>query len=479
MLIFDHSEPGQGSTAQWPRLDETGPQIPEAFQRKSPVGLPEVSELTVVRHYSQLSRENFSIDTNFYPLGSCSMKYNPRGVHRIASLPDFLGRHPLARPAFSQATLSCLYDLQAFLQSITGFQAVSLSPMAGAQGELAGVMMIKSYHEARGDHERTEMLVPDAAHGTNPASAVMCGYTAREIPTDAEGNVDLTALKAAVGPQTAGIMLTNPSTLGVFEADIQEVAKTVHEAGGLLYYNGANLNAILGKVRPGDMGFDVMHMNLHKTFATPHGGGGPGAGPVAVNEKLVPYLPGPIVVKDADGYRYDTMPDSIGRLSAFQGNAGILLRAYLYIRLLGPKGLRGVGEVATLNANYLQAKLQAAGFELAYPTRRATHEFIITLRELGKTKDVTALDFAKRLLDHGIHAPTMYFPIFIPECLLIEPTETESKKTLDDFIAVCISILKEIQETPETVRAAPHTTRVARVDDVKAARQLDVVYEGA
>ncbi|KZY73467.1 glycine dehydrogenase (aminomethyl-transferring), partial [Oleiphilus sp. HI0065] len=412
--------------------------------------------------------------------GSCTMKYNPRGAHRAASLPGHLARHPLAPESHSQGYLACVYELQEILKEVTGMAGVSLTPMAGAQGEFAGVAMIKAYHEARGDSARQEIIVPEAAHGTNPATAVMCGYKVREIPVRADGDVDLEALKEACGPQTAGIMMTNPSTCGVFERQIEQISKTVHEAGGLLYYDGANLNAILGKVRPGDMGFDVLHMNLHKTFATPHGGGGPGSGPVAVGERLLPYLPTPIAGKAEDGsLRWDgedVIPDSIGRLSAFMGNAGIILRAYVYAVLLGREGLRRVGEYSTLNANYMAALMSKAGFKLAYPERRATHEFIVTLNSQAKHLGVNAMDFAKRLLDYGYHAPTTYFPLLIPECFLIEPTETESIEELEGFVAAMEKIQKEAEETPELVKNAPYTQPVKRLDDVKAARELDVNY---
>jgi glycine dehydrogenase subunit 2 len=340
--------------------------------------------------------------------------------------------------------------------------------------------MIRAYHESRGDKARTEIVVPDAAHGTNPATAVMCGYTVREIPTDKSGNVDLAALKAAVGPQTAGLMLTNPSTLGVFEKTIQEIQKIVHDAGGLLYYDGANLNAILGKVKPGDMGFDVIHINLHKTFSTPHGGGGPGAGPVGVNKRLLPFLPVPIVGLEKNTYRWLTesdIPQSIGRLSANMGNAGVLLRAYIYARLLGREGMQRVAEFATLNANYLMESLRVAGFDLAFPERRASHEFIVTLKSLKEKTGVSAMDFAKRLLDKGFHAPTTYFPLLVPECLLIEPTETESKETLDAFVKAMIEIRDEALSDADKVKGAPYTTPVRRLDDVKAARELDLVWK--
>jgi glycine dehydrogenase subunit 2 len=366
------------------------------------------------------------------------------------------------------------------LADVTGMAAVSLSPMAGAQGEFAGIAMIHAFHAARGNGTRNEIIVPDAAHGTNPASAAMCGYTLREIPTDAHGDVDLAALEAACGPHTAGLMLTNPSTLGVFERRITEIAAIVHRAGGLLYYDGANLNAILGKVKPGDMGFDVIHMNLHKTFSTPHGGGGPGAGAVGVSARLEPFLPVPFVARENGDYRWldeAERPQSIGRLSAFMGNTGVLLRAYVYARLLGHDGMRRVAEFATLNANYLLAELQKAGFELAYPTRRASHEFVLTLKKLKEETGVSAMDVCKRLLDKGFHAPTAYFPLLVPECLLIEPTETESKQTLDAFVAAMREILAEARSNPELVRKAPHTLPVKRLDDVKAAREPDLVWK--
>jgi len=344
------------------------------------------------------------------------------------------------------------------------------------------VAMIRAYHDANGDSGRTEILVPDAAHGTNPATAVMCGYKVREIPTDAQGDVDLEALKQAVGPQTAGIMLTNPSTLGVFERRIEEIAALIHEAGGLLYYDGANLNAILGKVRPGDMGFDVIHMNLHKTFSTPHGGGGPGAGPVGVSKRLEPFMPLPIVGYDGDEYYWITeavRPQSIGRLSAFMGNAGVLMRAYIYARMLGREGMHRVADYATLNANYLMARLTTAGFDVAFPGRRATHEFIVTLKRQQKELGITAMDFAKRLLDYNFHAPTTYFPLLVPECLLIEPTETETREELDAFVEAMIKIQQEAENSPDLLKEAPHTRPVRRLDEVRAAKQLDLAWSGA
>ena len=482
-LIFEKSRPGRRAFAQAPaEAAEAG--IPKAFLRDEPALLPEVSELQVVRHFTRLSQENYSIDTQFYPLGSCTMKYNPRACNALAMLPGFMHRHPLGPASYGQGFLECMYELQEMLKAVSGMQGVSLTPMAGAQGEFAGVAMIRAYHVAQGDHARDQIIVPDAAHGTNPATATMCGCIVREVPTDKEGDIDIEALKKALGPNTAGIMLTNPSTLGVFERRIMEIQELVHDAGGLLYYDGANLNAILGKVRPGDMGFDVIHLNLHKTFSTPHGGGGPGSGAVGVGERLLPFLPVPVVGKTEDHGEVffdwlteDDLPQTIGRLSAFMGNAGVLLRAYVYMRMIGRDGMKRVAEFATLNANYMQARLKDAGFELAYPQRRASHEFIITLKKESRSFDLTAMDVAKVLLDHGFHAPTTYFPLLVPECLLIEPTETESKETLDRFIDAMIAIAEDAKKDGARHKEAPYTMPVRRLDDVKAARNLDLAYK--
>ena len=481
MLIFEQSKENRANVSQAPLREAGIDSIPEQFRRKTRPLLPEVSELQTVRHYTRLSQKNFSIDTHFYPLGSCTMKYNPRASNTLAMLPGFLQRHPLSPDNLSQGFMACMYELQEILKAVTGMSAVSLAPMAGAQGEFAGIAMIRAYHDARGDTARSEILVPDAAHGTNPATATMCNYKVKEIPTDDQGDVDIEALKAAVGPQTAGIMLTNPSTLGVFERRIKQIAEIVHAAGGLLYYDGANLNAILGKVKPGDMGFDVIHMNLHKTFSTPHGGGGPGAGPVGVSPRLEPFLPVPLVAKQEDDYvwlREKDRPQSIGRLSTFMGNAGVLLRAWVYARLLGREGMQRVADFATLNANYLLARLREAGFEPAFPERLATHEFIITLKRQAKELGVNTMDFAKRLLDYGFHAPTTYFPLLVAECLLIEPTETEAKEDIDAFVDAMTKILEEAQGDPEKVKSAPHSLPVRRLDDVKAAKDLDLGWKG-
>ena len=481
-LIFEKSRSGRRAFAQAP-ADVAETSIPSQFLRTDRPRLPEVSELQAVRHFTRLSRKNFSIDTQFYPLGSCTMKYNPRACNALALLPEFAGRHPLGPVTHGQGFLSCMYELQEMLKEVTGMQGVSLTPMAGAQGELAGVAMIMAYHRSRGDTERTEIIVPDAAHGTNPATATMCGCVVREIPTGPDGDVDMDALEGVLGPKTAGIMLTNPSTLGVFERHIKDIADRVHDAGGLLYYDGANLNAILGKVRPGDMDFDVIHMNLHKTFSTPHGGGGPGSGAVGVNERLLPFLPIPVVRKtEVDGEDFydwaaeSDFPQTIGRLSGFMGNAGVLLRAYVYMRMVGREGMERVAEYATLNANYLMARLRDAGFELAFPERRASHEFIVTLKQEAREFHLTAMDMAKALLDRNFHAPTTYFPLLVPECLLIEPTETESKETLDNFVAAMIDIARAAKEDGVEYKEAPYTMPVRRLDDVKAARELDLRY---
>jgi len=458
--------------------------LPAGLIRRTPPPLPEVSELQVVRHFTRLSQLNFSIDTHFYPLGSCTMKYNPRAANKLAMLPGFLDRHPLEPEAHAQGFLECLFDLQEMLKAATGMSGVSLTPMAGAQGEFAGVAMIRAYHRARGDTARDQIIVPDAAHGTNPATATMCGCAVVEIPTGPDGDVDLAALRQVVGPRTAGIMLTNPSTLGVFERRIAEIAEVVHGAGGLLYYDGANLNAILGRTLPAAMGFDVVHINLHKTFSTPHGGGGPGAGIVAVNDRLEPFLPIPIVGRrdGAAGHEYRWLaeaerPKSIGRLSGFMGNAGILLRAYVYMRLLGAEGMRRVSGYATLNANYLMKRLADAGFAPAFPRRRASHEFIISLKDVTRDTGVSAMDFAKALLDKGFHAPTTYFPMLVPECLLIEPTESEARQELDAFAQALIDIRDLAFKDAAAVKSAPLTLPVRRLDEVRAARQLDLTWQ--
>jgi glycine dehydrogenase subunit 2 len=476
-MIYDDSVSGRQAGNFFVERLLAHDDVPDHHRRKIPPRLPALSELELVRHFTRLSTKNYAIDTRFYPLGSCTMKYNPRVAHAVASWPQYTSLHPLSGVDDNQGVLASLYELQEILQGVTGLKKTSLVPMAGAQGEFAGVAMIRAYHRDRGDENRNEMIVPVAAHGTNPASAVQAGFVVREVAVNAEGDVDLAALANLLGPRTAGIMLTNPSTLGVFERQIGEIARMVHEAGGLLYYDGANLNAILGQFRPGDMGFDVVHLNLHKTFATPHGGGGPGSGPVVAGERLAPYLPIPMVIHKNGSYRFadeTDCPKTIGRLSTFYGNVGVLLRAYVYARCLGAPGMARVGLYASLNANYLMRRLADIGYTLVFPTRRASHEFIISLKPLTQQYGVTALDLAKRLLDYGFYAPTIYFPSIIPECLLIEPTETESKQELDRFIDAMAAIYEEIQHHSASVKQAPISGPIGRLDEVKAARDLDL-----
>ena len=480
-LVFDLSRPGRRARAQAPAAESAAPaMLPAALIRGRNAPLPEISELDAVRHYTRLSQLNFSIDTNSYPLGSCTMKYNPRACHRLASLPGFLDVHPAAPEPSVQGLLACLHELQEMLAAVTGMEAITLAPMAGAQGEFASVAMFNAYHRSRGDFGRDEIIVPDAAHGTNPATAAMCGLKVREIATGKDGDIELGALDAALGPRTAGVMLTNPSTLGVFERRILEISKRVHAAGGLMYYDGANLNALLGRVLPGDMGFDAIHLNLHKTFSTPHGGGGPGAGAVGVANCLKPFLPVPFVEKSGGAYRWRTAsPQSIGPLAANGGNIGVLLRAWVYLRMLGREGLQRVADHAVLNANYLAFRLAEEGFDLAYPERRAGHEFVISLKRLRDDTGVTAADFAKGLLDEGFHAPTVYFPLLVPECLLIEPTETESPEALDALIDAMVRIRNKALSDSEAVRSAPHRLPIRRPDEVRAARKPDLAYAPA
>lgn len=471
-LIFELSKPGR-TAYSLPECDvpekEASEWIPSHLLRSKPAELPEVYEVDVIRHYTELSRRNFGIDNGFYPLGSCTMKYNPKINEDVARFAGFAKIHPYQPVESIQGALELLYTLQKDLAALTGMDQVTLQPAAGAHGEWTGLMLIRAYHEARGEH-RTKVIVPDSSHGTNPASATVAGYDTITIKSNERGLVDLDALRAVVGSDTAALMLTNPSTLGLFEEQIVEIAEIVHEAGGLLYYDGANSNAIMGITRPGDMGFDVVHLNLHKTMSTPHGGGGPGAGPVGVKSKLIPFLPKPVVSKREDGtfyWDYDR-PQSIGRVKAFYGNFGILVRAYTYIRTYGPEGLRRVSELAVLNANYMMHRL-APYYEVAYPGL-CKHEFVLSGKKL-KQYGVRTLDVAKRLLDFGYHPPTIYFPLNVEECIMIEPTETESKETLDSFIDTMIQIAKEAETTPEIVINAPHTTVVKRLDETTAARK--------
>ncbi|MGM1049781.1 aminomethyl-transferring glycine dehydrogenase subunit GcvPB [Paenibacillus sp. N3/727] len=471
-LIFELSKPGRVAYSL-PDCDvpetDVSEWIPESMLRSKLAELPEVYEVDVIRHYTELSRRNFGIDNGFYPLGSCTMKYNPKINEDVARFPGFAKIHPYQPEESIQGALEMLYTLQDDLAALTGMDQVTLQPAAGAHGEWTGLMLIRAYHESRGE-QRTKVIVPDSSHGTNPASATVAGYDTITIQSNERGMVDLDALRAVVGSDTAALMLTNPSTLGLFEEQIVEIAEIVHEAGGLLYYDGANSNAIMGITRPGDMGFDVVHLNLHKTMSTPHGGGGPGAGPVGVKDKLIPFLPKPIVSKRQDGtfyWDYDR-PQSIGRVKAFYGNFGILVRAYTYIRSYGPDGLRRVSELAVLNANYMMHRL-APYYEVAYPGL-CKHEFVLSGKKL-KEYGVRTLDVAKRLLDFGYHPPTIYFPLNVEECIMIEPTETESKETLDGFIDVMIQIAQEAETNPELVINAPYTTVVKRLDETTAARK--------
>ncbi|MBN6186049.1 aminomethyl-transferring glycine dehydrogenase subunit GcvPB [Aneurinibacillus sp. BA2021] len=475
-LIFEMSKPGRVGYSL-PGCDvpevNVAEVIPGDYVRETPAELPEVSELQLMRHYTELSKRNHGVDSGFYPLGSCTMKYNPKINEDVARYPGFARIHPYQPEESVQGALQLMYELQEDLAAITGMDAVTLQSAAGAQGEWTGLMMIRAYHESRGE-QRTKVIVPDSAHGTNPASASVAGFETVTVASDENGFVDVEALRQVVGPDTAALMLTNPNTLGLFEKSIVEIAQIVHEAGGLLYYDGANANAILGKARPGDMGFDVVHLNLHKTFTTPHGGGGPGSGPVGVKKELLPFLPKPMVVKEGDMYRLDyDRPQSIGRVKAYYGNFGINVRAYTYIRTMGPEGLRLVSEYAVLNANYMMRKL-AAYYDLPFDTV-CKHEFVLSGKR-QKKQGVRTLDIAKRLLDFGYHPPTTYFPLIVEECLMIEPTETESKETLDEFIDVMIQIAREAEETPEVVQEAPHHTVVNRMDEVQAARKPVLRY---
>lgn len=449
--------------------------IPADQLRSAPPELPEVSEPEVVRHYVGLSRRNYGVDVGFYPLGSCTMKYNPKVNEWAAALPGFARLHPYQPEETVQGALELMYRLERYLCEIAGLSRATLQPAAGAHGELLGLMVMRAYHEKNGDGQRrNEVIVPDSAHGTNPASAAMCGYRVVQVRTNERGGVDVEALKAMVSDRTAGLMLTNPNTLGLFEEEILEMARIVHDAGGLLYYDGANANAILGFCRPGDMGFDIVHFNLHKTFSTPHGGGGPGAGPIAVREDLVPFLPVPVVERDGDRYYLDYgRPDAVGRIKGFFGNFGVLVRAYTYIRMHGPDGLKAVSEQAVINANYLMRRL-APLFDVPYE-RHCKHEFVVSGRRYKK-HGVRTLDIAKRLLDYGLHAPTVYFPLIVDEAIMIEPTETETKETLDEFVEIMEAIVREIEEDPELVRTAPHAMPVRRLDEARAARQPNLCW---
>ena len=476
-LIFELSRPGRVGY----ELPKNGfatdgeKEIPSDLLRKAPLDLPEVSELDVVRHYTNLSNKNFGVDTGFYPLGSCTMKYNPKINEEVAAMPQFASLHPLQNPDTAQGALELYWNLQNALANLAGFAEFTLNPYAGAHGELTGLMVMRSYHEARGDHKRTKVIVPDSAHGTNPASAMVAGLEVVEVKSRPNGSIDIEDLKPLLNDEVAGIMMTNPNTLGMFETEIVEIAKLVHDAGGLLYYDGANFNPLLGKVRPGDMGFDIMHINLHKTFSTPHGGGGPGSGPVGVAEHLVQFLPNPHVKKSEDGKFYvENGEDALGSVSTFFGNFGVMMKAYAYILSLGKEGIKEVGPMATLNANYIKESLKD---DYLLPIEGACkHEFVFDgLRD--KSTGVTTLNVAKRLLDYGFHAPTIYFPLLFHESMMIEPTETESLETLDEFIEVMHKVAKEARETPEEVKNAPLTTLVRKLDETTAAKNPILNYK--
>lgn len=471
-LLFELSDPGQ-QTTYLPPLDV--PQVAFEYSTRNELPLPEVDEHSLVRHYTKLSQKNFNIDTEFYPLGSCTMKYNPKLNEVVASLPGFAGAHPLLPESAAQGWLQVLFEAQETLAKIAGLHAATVQPLAGAQGEFCGLLMIRKYHESRGEAStRTRIVVPDSAHGTNPASAARCGYSVTSVASDEHGCVDIEAMKKALGPDVAAVMITNPNTLGVFEKEIETLCNLAHEHGALVYMDGANMNAILGQVRPGDTGVDVMHFNVHKTFSTPHGGGGPGAGPVAVRDILEPFLPTPHVVKN-DEYSWDyNRPQSIGQLHGFWGNSGVILRALTYICRHGDSGLKQISDDAVLSANYILARLRGT-----YATANENickHECVLSASDLKSKFGVSAWDIAKRLPDYGFHAPTVYFPTIVKESLMIEPTETETKATLDAFCDAMISIAKEAEENADLLHHAPHNLAIGRLDEANAARCLNLCW---
>lgn len=472
-LVFELSRPGRGIEIL-PESDVPEVKLDAKYLREKPPALPEVGEIDLDRHYHRLSKEAFGVCDGFYPLGSCTMKYNPRINETTATLPGFASLHPLQPQESAQGALELMYTASELLGEITGMDAVTLQPAAGAHGEFTGVLLIKAYHEAHGDTQRTKIIVPDSAHGTNPATATMVGFETVNIPSNEQGGVDLDALRAAVGPDTAGLMLTNPNTLGIFDPNIMEICQIIHDAGGLCYYDGANLNPIMGIVRPGDMGFDCVHLNLHKTFSTPHGGGGPGAAAVGCKDILAPYLPAPMVAKEADTYKFVTPEHSIGRVKGFYGNFGIIVRALTYVLTLGRSGIPEAARTAVLNANYLMKKLEGS-YTMAYPGP-CMHEFVIDVGPLKEKTGVSALDVAKRLLDFGMHPPTMYFPLIVHEALMVEPTETESRETLDNAVEALMTIYNEALTDGDKLHEAPFTTRIGRPDETSAARNPVVAW---
>lgn len=475
LTIFEKGAPGR-SAFSCPELDvpEVDGLLPEGFRRAEPPRLPEVSEPELVRHYVNLSKRNFDLDSGFYPLGSCTMKHNPRLHERVAALPGHARLHPLQSPAHAQGALELMWNLERALSEVAGLPHVSLQPSAGSHGELAGVLLTRAYHADHGE-ERTKVLTPDTAHGTNPATVTMAGYEVVKVGTNADGGVDLDDLRAKADDSVACLMLTNPNTLGIFDPNIEQIAKIVHDVGATLYYDGANLNAIMGITRPGDMGFDIVHFNLHKSFTQPHGGGGPGAGPIAVSDRIEPYLLRPVITRASDGSfdLDDERPKSIGKLRGFQGNYGCFVRSYAYIRSLGAEGLRDASETAVLNANYLLAKLRSLGVADELPLafgELCMHEFVLSGAPMKRDLQIRTLDLAKRLLDYGFHPPTVYFPLLVDEALLIEPTETETKETLDSFAEAIAKILEEARADPTVARNAPYDTPVRRLDEAGAAK---------
>jgi glycine dehydrogenase subunit 2 len=473
-LIYERSQEGRRAS-RLPANDLPVPEIPEELRRERAPRLPEISEPELVRHFTHISTRTFGVDTGFYPLGSCTMKHNPRVNERVVNLPGFRDLHPLQEEDGSQGAFELMWRLQEILAEVAGLPAVSLQPAAGSQGELTGLMLMRAYFADRGEAEsRRKIVIPDTAHGTNPASVTMAGYEVTPVKTDPRGNIDVDDLRTKVDESTAGLMLTNPSTLGLFDESIEEITRIFHEAGALMYYDGANLNAVCGISRPGDMGFDIVHFNLHKTFSQPHGGGGPGGGPIAVRERLEPFLPVPAIVRDGEAFRLDyDRPKTIGKVRGFCGPFGVFVRSYAYIRSFGP-GLREMSEVAVLNANYLLARLKEA-YDLPFD-RLCMHEFVLSARSLKREHGITALDVAKRLMDYDFHPPTIYFPLIVPEALMIEPTETEAKETLDDFVEAMLEIVRDAAERPELLKEAPHKRPVGRVDEVKAAKRAVVRY---
>ncbi len=474
-LIFEQSHKGRGCSIL-PKCDiPQDAELPEGKKRKSPLRLPEIAECDLVRHYSTLAQKTYGLNDGFYPLGSCTMKYNPKINDQMASMTDFTNIHPLQPEHTVQGCLEVFNLIESYLCEITGMDAMTFQPAAGAHGEFTGLLLIKAYHKSRNDIKRTKIIVPDSAHGTNPASAAMAGFSIVSVPSNKDGCVDIDILKTVVGDDTAGLMLTNPNTVGLFDKNINEITNIIHEAGGLVYYDGANLNAIMGIVRPGDMGFDVIHLNLHKTFSTPHGGGGPGSGPVGCKQKLTEFLPTPLIKKDGK-YSFDyNLSHSIGRMKGFYGNFLVIVRALTYIMTLGSEGIKEASQNAVLNANYLMHKLSDI-YKVAY-NEPCMHEFVLTIEDLKKSCGVSALDIAKSLLDHGMHPPTMYFPLIVHEALMIEPTETESMETLDYAAGIFRTLYDQAMNDPESMHNAPTTTPVQRLDDIGAARNPKLKYD--